>query len=244
AQGEGALRDDDTLDVLEPGEGLSGRSTGRQLPLADVRLLPPCQPTKLIIVARNYADHAKETGSEAPAEPHLHPIPASPVIPAGESIVLPDGIGRVDHEAELVVVIGRRCRAVAEADAMDYVAGLTCGNDVSARDIQWGKPPAFARGKSIDTFSPLGPWIVTDLDASDLEIKCTVSGEVRQAGRTKDMLFPIERLVSESSRWMTLCPGDCIYTGTPAGISPLREGDVCDVEIEGIGVLSNPVSAE
>lgn len=238
---EGALLDSDTIEEFEPGSGINGSPTGRTIPLADVRLLPPCEPSKLIIVARNYAEHAKETGSESPSEPHLHPIPASSVIGHGEAIALPPGIGRVDHEAELVVVIGRRCRSVTEEEALGYVAGYTCGNDVSARDVQWGTPPAFARAKSIDTFSPLGPWLVTDLDPSDLLVECIVSGEMRQSGRTRDMLFPVQRLVMESSRWMTLEPGDCIYTGTPSGITPLKGGDVCEVRIEGIGSLMNPV---
>lgn len=242
--GEGALLDDETIECLAPGSGLGGVPTGRKIPLADVRLRPPCSPTKLIVVARNYAEHARETGSEPPTEPHLHPIPASSVIGPGDPIVLPPGIGRVDHEAELVVVIGARCRAVAEQDALRFVAGYTCGNDVSARDVQWGTPPAFARAKSIDTFSPLGPWLVTDIDPADLLIECLVSGEVRQSGRTADMLFPVQRLLAESSRWMTLEPGDCVYTGTPSGITPLRGGDVCEVRIEGIGALVNPVLGE
>lgn len=242
--GHGALIDQETIELLESGEAPGTRRTGYTVSLADVKLLPPCTPTKLIIVARNYAEHARETGSEPPTEPHLHPIPASCVIGPSAEIVLPRGIGRVDHEAELVVVVGRRCRGVAEEEALRYVAGYTCGNDISARDVQWGTPPAFARAKSIDTFAPLGPWLVTDLDPTDLALQCLVSGEVRQSARTSDMIFSVSRLVMESSRWMTLEPGDCIYTGTPAGIAPLADGDVCEVRIEGIGSLMNPVRAE
>jgi len=218
-----------------------GSDSGTVAPMEELDLLPPCEPTKLIIVAHNYAEHCRETGSAPPSAPHLHPIPASCVVPHGAAIVLPQGIGRADHEAELVVVIGRPCKGVSAEDATRYIAGYTCGNDVSARDVQWATPPAFARGKSIDTFAPLGPCLATHLDPSDLAVECRVSGDVRQSGRTSDMIFSVEELVAESSRWMTLLPGDCIFTGTPPGISPLKPGDVCEVYVEGIGILRNPV---
>ncbi len=216
----------------------------RAWPLAGLRLLPPVEPTKLIVVAHNYVAHAQETGATPPTEPNLHPIPHSPAIGHEETIVLPAGIGRVDYEGELVAVIGRTCRSVRPEEARAYIAGYTCGNDVSARDVQWAPKPAFARAKSVDTFAPLGPWLVTDLDPSDLAIETRVSGEVRQSARTRDMVFSVEELVSEASRWMTLVPGDCIFTGTPEGIGPLRHGDVCEVTIEGIGTLRNRVVEE
>jgi 2-keto-4-pentenoate hydratase/2-oxohepta-3-ene-1,7-dioic acid hydratase in catechol pathway len=225
---------------LPPDPGATA-PTGRVWELASLRLLPPCEPTKLIIVAQNYAAHARETGSTPPTEPNLHPVPASPVIAHGDEIVLPRGIGRVDYEGELVVVIGRPCKGVSTAEARGYIAGYTCGNDVSAREVQWGEKPAFARAKSIDTFAPLGPWLVTDLDPGNLRIETRVNGEVRQAGRTSDMVFPVEQLVAEASRWMTLLPGDCIFTGTPEGIAPLMPGDTCEVTIDGIGTLGNRV---
>jgi 2-keto-4-pentenoate hydratase/2-oxohepta-3-ene-1,7-dioic acid hydratase in catechol pathway len=215
--------------------------TGRTWDLASLRLLPPCEPTKLIVVAQNYVAHALETGSTPPSEPNLHPIPASAVIAHEEAIVLPRGIGRVDYEGELVAVIGRPCRGVSRSEALAYVAGYTCGNDVSARGVQWGEKPAFARAKSIDTFAPLGPWLVTDLDPGDLRIETRVNGEIRQAARTSDMVFPVEQLVAEASRWMTLLPGDCIFTGTPEGVAPLKPGDTCEVTIDGVGTLRNRV---
>lgn len=221
-----------------------GRATGRVFRLDEVRLLPPCTPSKVIIVAKNYAAHAAETGSAPPESPNLHPIPASGVIAHEEDIVLPSDIGRVDYEGELVVVIGRRCRSVPRAEAHSVIAGYTVGNDVSARDVQWGASPAFARAKSVDTFLPLGPWLATDLDPRDLAIETRIDGAVRQSGRTKDMIFPVDLLVAEASRWMTLEPGDCIFTGTPEGIAPLAPGEVCEITVEGIGTLRNRIVAE
>jgi len=218
--------------------------SGRVLALADLEFLCPCEPTKLIIVAVNYAKHGAETGSSAPTEPVIHPIPASAAIAHQKPIVLPADIGRVDYEAELVVVIGRTCRRVRESEVWDHIAGYTCGNDVSARDVQWAERPAFARAKSVDTFAPIGPWIETELDPHDIRIEMRVSGEVRQASSTREMIFPVETIVCEASRWMTLEPGDCLFTGTPEGIGPLKAGDVCEVTVEGIGTLRNPVVAE
>lgn len=211
--------------------------------LGSLHILPPCRPTKLIVVAGNYAEHCREVGMPLPTTPELHPVPASAVIAHGEDIVLPPGIGRVDYEGELVVVIGKRCRWIAPEDARSVIAGYTCGNDVSARDVQWGTPKQFARAKSVDTFAPLGPCLVTDLVTSDLALQTVVSGQVRQSSRTSDMVFPVEVLVAEASRWMTLLPGDCIFTGTPAGVGPLAPGDVCEVTVEGIGTLRNRVVA-
>lgn len=220
------------------------KESGRVFALADAHLLTPCEPSKLIVVAVNYAKHGAETGSAAPTEPVIHPIPASPAIAHGQPIVLPPGIGRVDYEAELVVVIGKTCKRVRESGVWDVIAGYTCGNDVSARDVQWAEKPAFARAKSVDTFAPLGPWIETDLDPHDLRVEMRVSGEVRQSSSTREMIFPVETLVAEASRWMTLEAGDCIFTGTPEGIGPLKAGDVCEVTVEGVGTLRNPVAQE
>jgi 2-keto-4-pentenoate hydratase/2-oxohepta-3-ene-1,7-dioic acid hydratase in catechol pathway len=224
-----------------PGARPADDPAGPELDMSGLQLLPPCTPTKLVIVAGNYRAHCEETGTPIPTTPGLHPIPASCVTSHGSSIVLPADVGRVDYEAELVIVIGKTCRGISAKQAREYVAGYTCGNDVSARDIQWGPSKSLARAKSIDTFTPLGPCLAVGLDPSDLLVEMRVSGELRQSSRTSDMIFSAEELVAESSRWMTLRPGDCILTGTPPGTAPLKAGDVCEVTIEGIGTLTNPV---
>jgi 2-keto-4-pentenoate hydratase/2-oxohepta-3-ene-1,7-dioic acid hydratase in catechol pathway len=168
--------------------------------------------------------------------------PSTSVIGAGETILMPPQSHRVDHEAELAVVIGKATRNVTEANALDYVLGYTCANDVTARDLQ-AKDVQFTRAKGFDTFCPLGPHMVTDLDAGKLGIACRVNGETRQESNTSDLIFGAASLVAFISSVMTLLPGDVIITGTPAGISPLADGDTVEIEIEGIGILSNPVRA-
>ncbi len=204
------------------------------------REAPPF-PSKIIAVGRNYAEHAKELGNEPPKEPLLFFKPPSAVVGPGARIELPPESERVEHEGELGVVIGKRVRRVAKADVMAAVFGYTCVNDVTARDLQ-KKDGQWARAKSFDTFCPVGPEIVTDLDCSDLEIQTRVNGAVRQKSRTSHMIFSPAALVAYVSRMMTLHPGDLILTGTPAGIGPLSPGDLVEVEIEGIGVLANPVA--
>ncbi len=198
-------------------------------------------PSKIVCVGRNYADHAKELGNDVPTAPLLFLKAPSAVIASGESIVLPSQSSRVEHEGELAVVIGRDCKDIQDAeDPFQYVLGYTCLNDVTARDVQ-RHDVQFTRGKSFDTFCPVGPHIETDIDVSNLRVVTTVNGVIKQDGRTSQMVFPVEILVRYISRQMTLIVGDLIATGTPSGVSELRSGDVCEVTIEGIGTLTNPV---
>jgi 2-keto-4-pentenoate hydratase/2-oxohepta-3-ene-1,7-dioic acid hydratase in catechol pathway len=213
-----------------------------RVPLADVRLLAPVLPSKVIGVGRNYAEHAQELGNEIPAEPLLFFKPSTSVIGPSDGIVYPQQSSDVQHEAELAVVIGRLCREVPRERVADVVLGYTCGNDVTARDLQ-KTDGQWARAKGFDSFCPLGPWIVTDLDPSDVAITCTVGEELRQAGRTKQMVHDVAALVSYISEAFTLLPGDVILTGTPAGVAPLSVGDEVSVSIEGIGTLTNRVVA-
>lgn len=214
--------------------------TSESIPVAEAVLAAPVTPSKVVCVGRNYRAHAAEMGNQMPVEPMLFLKPPSSVIGPGESIVLPRQSERIEHEAELGVVIGKRCRDVSEADALDYVFGYTCVNDVSARDLQ-KKDNQWARAKGSDTFCPAGPVIATGIDPSALSIQCLVSGELRQDGNTRDMVFSIARILSHISEVITLEPGDLVATGTPSGTSPLTDGARVEVRIEGIGALSNPV---
>ena len=199
-------------------------------------------PSKIVCVGRNYVDHAAELGNPVPTEPLLFLKAPSAFVPGEAPVVLPSISSQVEHEAELAVIIGRRCKEIEDSeDVLDFVKGYTCLNDVTARDLQ-RKDGQFTRAKSFDTFCPIGPHIETDLDISDLLVTCRVNGEQRQSGRTSQMVFSVEYLIRYISKMMTLFPGDVIATGTPAGVSKLEPGDVCEVEIEGIGVLRNPVS--
>ncbi|WP_405426549.1 fumarylacetoacetate hydrolase family protein [Micromonospora sp. NBC_00617] len=220
--------------------------TGARWALSDVRLLSPILPSKVVCVGRNYADHAAELGNEVPKEPLLFLKPSTSVIGPRDAIRLPIFSKQVEHEAELAVVIGAPgARRADRAAAERAIFGYTCANDVTARDLQ-RSDGQWTRAKGFDSFCPIGPWITTGLDVSDLEIRCEVGRnpdemEVRQLGRTKDMVFDVAGLVSYISHVMTLLPGDVVLTGTPAGVSPLVEGDTVTVRIEGIGELSNPV---
>lgn len=201
-------------------------------------------PSKIVCVGRNYADHAAELGNEVPKAPLLFLKAPSSLIRDGEPIVIPPQSERVEHEAELAIVIKERVKDLNDdKNVFKYILGFTCLNDVTARDIQRADVQ-FTRGKSFDTFCPIGPHIETELDVSDIEVQCRVNGEIRQTGRTSQMVFPVEFLIRYISRQMTLMPGDLIATGTPAGVSKLEPGDVCEVVIEGIGTLSNPVEAK
>jgi 2-keto-4-pentenoate hydratase/2-oxohepta-3-ene-1,7-dioic acid hydratase in catechol pathway len=212
--------------------------TGEEIPAADARLLAPVIPSKIVAVARNNPAHAAELGNPVPDEPMLFFKPATSVIGPEDAISLPDESERVDHEAELAVVIGRLCRRVPEEEAPKYVLGYSCANDVTARDWQ-KKDGQWARAKGSDGFCPLGPWVETELDPADLEVLCRVNGEVRQRGRTSDFVFSPAQLVSFIARSITLLPGDVVLTGTPSGVGPMASGDRVEVEVEGIGVLSN-----
>ncbi|TWH68789.1 2-keto-4-pentenoate hydratase/2-oxohepta-3-ene-1,7-dioic acid hydratase in catechol pathway [Micromonospora olivasterospora] len=220
--------------------------TGGRWALSDVRLLSPILPSKVVCVGRNYAEHAAEHGSEVPKEPLLFLKPSTSVIGPRDAIRLPIFSKRVEHEAELAVVIGAPgARRADRAAAERAIFGYTCANDVTARDLQ-RSDGQWTRAKGFDSFCPIGPWITTGLDVTDLEIRCEVGRnpeemEVRQLGRTRDMVFDVPALVSYVSHVMTLLPGDVVLTGTPAGVSPLVEGDTVTVSIEGIGELTNPV---
>lgn len=215
--------------------------TGERRPLSSVRLLAPVLPSKVIGVGKNYADHAREMGGAAPERPVVFLKPSTAVVGPGDAIVLPADSARVDHEAELAVVIGRLCRDVPRDRAAEVVLGYTCGNDVTARDQQQADGQ-WTRGKGHDTFCPLGPWVETDLGA-DVAVRCTVGAQVCQDGRTADLIHSVPAVVEWVSRIMTLLPGDVILTGTPAGVGPLAAGDTVSVFVEGIGTLSNPVTA-
>jgi len=211
--------------------------------LVNVRLLAPVEPSKIICVGRNYVAHAKEHGSEVPDLPLLFLKPPTAVIGPGDTILLPPQSTNVEHEAELVVVIGKRGRWIQPENALEYVLGYTVGNDVTARDLQ-RRDGQWTRGKGFDTFCPLGPWIETDFDPADAMVTCHVNGEMRQMASTRDMVFGVRQIVAFASTIMTLLPGDILMTGTPAGVGPLTNGDIVEVSIEGLGKLSNPVATE
>jgi 2-keto-4-pentenoate hydratase/2-oxohepta-3-ene-1,7-dioic acid hydratase in catechol pathway len=213
----------------------------RPLPLAEARLMTPVTPGKIVCVGRNYADHAKELGNEAPSEPIIFLKPPSALLPHGGTIVRPPQSARVDFEGELAIVIKREAKNVARGEWRDYVLGFTCANDVTARDLQ-KRDVQFTRAKGFDTFLPLGPCIETDVDPSNLDVTTRVNGEVRQHGNTAQMIFPCDVLLEFITAVMTLEPGDVILTGTPAGVGPMDAGDEVEVEIQGIGTLRNSVT--
>lgn len=212
---------------------------------AGARLLPPCSPSKIVCVGRNYAEHAKELGNEPPAEPLIFLKPPSSLIASGDSIVYPKLSQRVDHEGELGVVIGTRARNVTAADAESYVLGYTCVNDVTARDLQ-KKDGQWTRGKGFDTFCAVGPCIVPKDEAnfSSFRVRTFVDGQKKQDGPVTDMLFSVADIIAYVSSFMTLEPGDLIATGTPPGVGPLLPGSRVQIDIEGIGVLENAVVAQ
>ena len=215
--------------------------TGVRTPLDDVRLLAPVIPrSKVIGIGKNYADHAAEMGGEAPAEPLMFLKPNTSVIGPDDPIVLPRQSQEVHYEGELAVVIRRICKDVPVERVPEVIYGYTCANDVTARDLQRGDGQ-WSRAKGFDSFCPLGPWIVTGIDASDLALTTRRDGEVVQDGRTSQMIHDIAKLVAHASEAFTLLPGDVILTGTPAGVGPITAGQRVEVEIEGIGTLSNPV---
>jgi 2-keto-4-pentenoate hydratase/2-oxohepta-3-ene-1,7-dioic acid hydratase in catechol pathway len=222
----------------------AGTPTGAATELAAAKLLAPAQPTKIVAIGLNYKDHAAERGKPLPEEPLMFLKPPSSLIGPGEAIRIRPWVGRVDHEAELGVVIGRKAANLKDPqDAAPHIFGFTCVNDVTARTLQ-DKDVQFTRAKSFDTFCPIGPWVVSGIDHRDLVIEGRVNGQVRQKSTTAQLIFSVEHLVWAVSRVMTLLPGDVISTGTPAGIGPLAKGDVVEVEVGGIGILSNPVAGD
>jgi 2-keto-4-pentenoate hydratase/2-oxohepta-3-ene-1,7-dioic acid hydratase in catechol pathway len=218
-----------------------GDADGERVPLDGALLLPPVHPSKIVAVGRNYADHAKELGNEAPSEPIIFLKPPSALLAPNGNIVKPPQSQRVDFEGELAIVIGHAARHVHRHQWEDVVLGFTCANDVTARDLQ-KKDVQFTRGKSFDTFLPLGPCIAAGINPAHLHLTTRVNGEVRQEGTTADMIFDVGVIVEFVSAIMSLEPGDVILTGTPAGVGPLTKGDVVEVEIESIGVLRNVVA--
>lgn len=213
---------------------------GQPIPRSRVKLLCPCLPSKIVAVGLNYRDHAAEMGRAIPEEPILFLKPSTAALPHEGEIVYPAMAGRVDYEAELAIVIGKKATHIRPDQAADHILGYTCFNDVTARDLQF-KDIQYTRSKGFDTFAPFGPWIVTDLDPADIKIESFQNGEKRQSSSTKNMIFSPAELVSHISQVMSLLPGDLISTGTPGGIGPLQPGDVIEVVIEGIGRLKNTV---
>jgi 2-keto-4-pentenoate hydratase/2-oxohepta-3-ene-1,7-dioic acid hydratase in catechol pathway len=239
------LLEDDLVLPLAKGELIEAFDphTERGVPIADVNFLAPVAPSKIVCVGRNYVEHAAELGNQMPEEPLLFLKAPSALIANGESIELPPQSNQVEHEGELGVVIGRRARQLSEEDdPLGYVLGYTCVNDVTARDLQ-RKDVQFTRGKSFDTFCPVGPSIVTGIDPLNLVVTTRVNGIVKQQGQTASMAFSVPFLIRYISNIMTLLPGDLIATGTPAGVSAMKDGDVVEVEIEEVGILRNPVKS-
>jgi 2-keto-4-pentenoate hydratase/2-oxohepta-3-ene-1,7-dioic acid hydratase in catechol pathway len=216
----------------------SGPTSGERsrVPWKEADLRCPVEPSKILCIGRNYAAHAKELGNEASAEPLLFLKPPSALLDPGGAIVLPPESARVEHEAELGVVISRRARHVRKEDALSYVFGYTCVGDITARDLQ-KKDGQWARAKGFDTFCPVGPWIETELDPGKLPVRCRVNGEVRQDGVTSNMIFDVPTLIAYASRMMTLEAGDLLVTGTPEGVGPLVAGDALEIDVGGVGVL-------
>lgn len=209
--------------------------------LEQLKVLAPCTPTKAVCVGLNYRDHAKEFGHPIPKEPILFIKPATTVIGPGENIIYPRASRQVDYEAELAVIIGRRCRGVTAEKAQEYILGYTCGNDVTARDLQ-RKDGQWTRAKSFDTFLPLGPYIIKELNPEDIPVTLRLNGIIRQNSSTRHLIFNVPALISFISGIMTLHPGDVILTGTPGGVGSMAVGDTVEVEIGGIGKLANVVS--
>ena len=218
-----------------PWEG--GTRTSETGSLSDAELLAPVTPSKILCVGRNYAAHAKELGNEVPKEPLLFLKPPSALVGPGEKIVLPKESARVEHEAELGVVIAKKCKNVAADRAADVVFGYTCVGDITARDLQ-RSDGQWSRAKGFDTFCPVGPWIETELDPKSVRVQCRVNGATKQDGNTSNMIFPVADVIAYASRMMTLEAGDLLVTGTPEGVGPLVHGDTLAIEIENIGVLT------
>lgn len=238
-----AIERDGVLCELE-GDPFERWSCGPPIPggLGAVRVLAPVVPSKIVAVGLNYKDHAAEQGKPLPPEPLIFLKPSTAVIGPGDPIRIPPGAGRVDHEAEAGIVIRRRAFRVPAERAREYVLGVTCVNDVTAREIQ-RKEQQYTRAKGFDTFAPVGPSIALNLDATDLAVEGWVNGQIRQRSTTAQLIFPVEALVAFISQVMTLLPGDIISTGTPAGIGPLVSGDEVMVRVAGVGDLENPVVA-
>ena len=234
---------DDRIGLIEGDIFSEYRRLDPNIPLKSVELLVPAQPTKVICMGRNYAEHAREKGEELPEVPMLFVKVNSALLPHNGTILLPPQSVQVEHEAELVAVIGKRGRWIPAEEAHKYILGYTIGNDVTARDLQHSDDQ-WTRAKGFDTFCPVGPWIETELDTADVLITCKVNSELRQMASTKEMIFTVPQIIAFVSSIMTLEPGDLIFTGTPAGVGSLEENDHVEVTIEGIGTLINQVGLE
>jgi 2-keto-4-pentenoate hydratase/2-oxohepta-3-ene-1,7-dioic acid hydratase in catechol pathway len=237
----GILRDSETVAVIQNPFVPVRQNSGEVFPLSRLQLLSPTRPSKIVAVGLNYRDHIAEFGHPVPENPIIFIKPSSSVIAPGERIILPQSSQRVDYEAELAMVIKKRARRVRKEEAPQYILGYTCFNDVTARDLQ-KKDGQWTRAKSFDTFSPIGPWIETDFDPRNAEIKCYLNGTLRQHSNTGNLLFSAWELLSFVSEIMTLLPGDVIATGTPSGVGPMEPGDVVEIVIQGIGTLRNEVA--
>ncbi|MEN9955113.1 MAG: hypothetical protein RLZZ41_777 [Actinomycetota bacterium] len=217
------------------------QTTGERIPLKEVKLLAPTIPSKIVCIGKNFADHAAEIGEEVTAEPLIFFKPSSAIVGHGDAIVIPPQSKQVELEAELCLVIGKLAKNVSEDKALEYLWGVTIANDVTARDLQFGDGQ-WARSKAFDTFCPLGPWVETEFVPDGQVIESRVNGEVRQNVSITEMVHKIPAIISYVSKNMSLLPGDIILTGSPAGISVINTGDMIECEIEGIGILSNPVA--
>lgn len=235
-----AREDGNELVLLSAAPWANGQATSERVALSAAKLLAPVEPTKIVCVGRNYRAHAAELGNQVPTEPLLFIKPNSALLPSGAAIVVPAASQRVEHEAEIGVVVGKRLKQVSAQEALQAVFGITPVNDVTARDIQ-KRDIQFTRAKGFDTFCPVGPAIVTDIDPLGLSVIGRVNGEQRQHGSAAQMVFDIGTLLSFISHVMTLEPGDLVSTGTPEGVGPLAAGDSVEVEIPGVGVLKNAV---
>lgn len=217
--------------------------TSRIHQLSEVKLLAPSQPSKIVAVGLNYRDHAKELNMAIPKEPILFLKPSTSVIGHEEKIVYPSMCAQLDYEAEIAVVIKKKCKYITPEEAEEYILGYTCFNDVTARDLQ-RKDGQWTRAKSFDTFSPFGPWIVAGIDPGDLKIELKLNGQTKQSSSTKNLIFDIPTVVSFASQVMTLLPGDVVTTGTPPGVGPMHINDVVEISIENIGILVNTVGIQ
>ena len=236
---------DDFVFPLENIENLNESADALKLTdyykIKDVKFLSPYSPSKIICIGRNYAEHAAELGNELPKEPLLFLKAPSSIIIDGEPIILPEQSEQVEHEGELAVVIGRKCKSLSmDDDPKSFILGFSCLNDVTARDLQ-RRDIQFTRAKSFDTFCPMASYLETEVDFSDIRITTKVNGVIKQDGRTSQMIYSVPVLIRYISNQMTINAGDIIATGTPSGVSKLNSGDVCEVEIEGVGLLTNPV---
>ena len=237
----GVLEQGDVIRVLQGSFFAEPIPSGEEVPLDDVRLLSPVLPSKVVCVGKNYAAHAAEFGGDVPEDPLLFLKPSTAVSGPGDPIPLLPISRRVDYEGELAVVISAPARNVRAEEAFRAILGYTCANDVTLRDLQ-GKDDQWTRAKGFDGSCPLGPWIETDLDPTDVYLQTRVNGEPRQSGQTSDMVFGVATLIEFITTFMTLLPGDVILTGTPEGVGPLAPGDRVEVEVDGIGILANPVA--